>query len=68
MITDPNYLLLHIFILQNAYHCFCGNKYGRYGKATGQCKKRCTGNKRQNCGSNWRMVVYQLKKGKHINT
>ena len=39
------------FGLQNGDSCFCGTKYGRYGKiADSFCNKKCTGNSEENCG------------------
>uniref|UniRef100_A0A1I8HTR8 WSC domain-containing protein n=1 Tax=Macrostomum lignano TaxID=282301 RepID=A0A1I8HTR8_9PLAT len=44
---------------QAASYCFCGDKYGRYGKATdSDCHSRCSGNRRQICGGGWRNSVY----------
>ena len=47
---------------QFARQCFCGNSFGRYGKAPAkQCNYKCSGNTRVNCGGYWRNSVYRLR-------
>lgn len=43
--------------LQYSNQCFCGNRYGTYGKAT-NCNKNCSGNKDYICGGTWANSVY----------
>ncbi len=38
-------------------HCFCGNSYGRLGRAS-NCTAKCGGNKSQTCGGSWANSVY----------
>lgn len=46
---------------QFARQCFCGNSYGRYGRAAAkECNYKCSGNARQNCGGYWRNSIYKL--------
>uniref|UniRef100_A0A1I8HPB6 WSC domain-containing protein n=1 Tax=Macrostomum lignano TaxID=282301 RepID=A0A1I8HPB6_9PLAT len=45
--------------VQYASQCFCGNKYGRYGKgAAHTCSMACNGKKDEICGGVWRNNVY----------
>jgi len=49
---------------QFSKQCFCGNTFGRYGKApSGECKYKCSGNQKQNCGGYWRNSVYAVRGG-----
>ncbi len=50
---------------QFSTHCFCGNSFGNYGKAPKQdeCKYRCKGNEKTNCGGYWRNSVYKIGLG-----
>ncbi len=43
--------------------CFCGNSYGKYGRASDQadCNYPCKGNTRANCGGYWRNSVYKIR-------
>ena len=45
---------------QYADYCFCGNSYGKYGKAD-NCNMPCTGNKNEICGGAWANSVYALE-------
>ncbi|XP_048578059.1 WSC domain-containing protein 2 isoform X2 [Nematostella vectensis] len=46
---------------QNANSCFCGNSYGKHGKASDtDCSKACTGNSNLKCGGQWRASVYRV--------
>jgi len=44
---------------QNTAQCFCGNTYGRSGKAN-NCNRPCKGNPNQMCGGRWANSVYDL--------
>ncbi|XP_022799604.1 uncharacterized protein LOC111337536 isoform X3 [Stylophora pistillata] len=47
------------FGLQDADKCFCGHRYGKYGKADdAQCNMPCKGNDKENCGGNATNMVY----------
>ncbi|XP_067038773.1 uncharacterized protein [Acropora muricata] len=47
------------FGLQNADVCYCGHRYGRYGKADeALCNMPCKGNDKENCGGNSTNMVY----------
>ncbi len=46
---------------QYSFQCFCGNNYGRYGKAS-NCNSPCKGNAKQTCGGTWANNVYQIVK------
>lgn len=47
---------------QFSKQCFCGNSYGRYGKAPyRECNMSCSGDVRQKCGGSWRNSVYRLR-------
>jgi hypothetical protein len=40
---------------QDGHQCFCGNSYGKYGRARdAECDKPCRGNSRETCGGFWR--------------
>jgi hypothetical protein len=39
--------------------CFCGNSYGRSGRAN-NCNMRCSGNPAQTCGGSWANSVYRV--------
>ena len=45
--------------VQYSKQCFCGNSYGRYGRAT-NCNMRCSGNKSQICGGSWANTIYKI--------
>jgi hypothetical protein len=48
------------FGTQNTNECFCGNSYGKHGKAAeNTCNQRCNGNNGQICGGTWRLSIYQ---------
>ena len=39
------------FGMQDGKECFCGKKYGKYGKLSdGECNLKCKGNSEQSCG------------------
>lgn len=40
--------------------CFCGNRYGKSGKAD-NCNMKCSGNNRQICGGSWANSVYSTE-------
>ncbi|XP_041366847.1 cell surface hyaluronidase-like [Gigantopelta aegis] len=44
--------------VQNGYRCVCGTAYGAYGRATGGCTKRCSGNSTQMCGGKMKNDVF----------
>lgn len=44
--------------------CFCGNSYGKSGKAT-NCNMPCAGNKSEICGGSWANSVYGLDEDDH---
>jgi hypothetical protein len=47
------------FGLQGYYYCYCGYKYGAYGKRPeGECSYNCSGDKSKKCGGSWRNSVY----------
>jgi hypothetical protein len=46
---------------QYSSQCFCGNSYGRYGKAS-NCNMPCKGDANQKCGGTWANLVYQIAK------
>jgi hypothetical protein len=41
--------------------CFCGNRYGTFGKAN-NCNMRCSGDSSEICGGSWANSVYKAKK------
>lgn len=41
--------------------CFCGNRYGTFGKAN-NCNMKCSGNSSEICGGSWANSVYKAKK------
>ncbi len=43
--------------VQYSYQCFCGNSYGKYGRAD-NCDMRCSGNSHKICGGSWANSVY----------
>jgi len=47
--------------LQYSKQCFCGNSYGKYGRAN-NCNMRCSGNYNQTCGGVWANSVYRVSK------
>ncbi len=44
---------------QNGNQCFCGNSYGKHGKAT-NCDTKCAGNSNEICGGSWANSLYEL--------
>ncbi len=40
--------------------CFCGNTYGKSGKAD-NCNMKCGGDNRQKCGGTWANSVYSVE-------
>ncbi|XP_078359625.1 uncharacterized protein LOC144644082 isoform X4 [Oculina patagonica] len=47
------------FGLQDADKCFCGHRYGKYGRADeALCNMPCKGNDKENCGGNSTNMVY----------
>lgn len=52
--------------LQYGYLCFCGNKYGKYGKAdNSECSSLCFGDKTRNCGAFWHNSIFAVDGEKH---
>lgn len=48
---------------QFSSYCYCGNSYGRYGKApSNECNSPCSGNAKEKCGGSWRNSVYKTGK------
>ncbi len=45
--------------VQYSSQCFCGNSYGKYGRAT-NCNMKCTGDKNQTCGGSWANNIYNV--------
>ena len=45
---------------QASSYCFCGNSYGKYGKAD-NCNVKCSGSSGQTCGGNYANSVYRAK-------
>jgi hypothetical protein len=46
--------------LQYGGYCFCGNRYGRYGKRPRlECVTPCEKDKRKTCGGPWRNHIYR---------
>jgi hypothetical protein len=46
--------------VQYGSYCFCGNSYGRYGKAPeSECNMPCSGDPNIKCGGTWRNSVYR---------
>lgn len=45
--------------LQSQNQCFCGDTYGKYGAAEGECTKRCVGDKSTICGGTWANSIYE---------
>ena len=55
------------FGLQNSDQCYCGHRYGKYGKADdSMCNKKCRDNKDENCGGKSANVVYFFGLGKLV--
>ncbi len=48
--------------LQYSRYCFCGNSYGKLGKAN-NCNMPCAGNKSEICGGGWANSVYRVTAG-----
>jgi len=49
------------FGVQDGKQCFCGERYGTYGKAPeSDCQSKCGDNPKQNCGGFWRNSVYEV--------
>ncbi|XP_065639356.1 uncharacterized protein LOC100203426 isoform X12 [Hydra vulgaris] len=54
------------FGLQNGIFCFCGNKYGKYGKiADSFCNKMCPGNSEENCGGEFANNLFFFGRSKN---
>ena len=50
--------------LQYGYLCFCGDKFGKYGRANdSDCDSLCFGDKTRNCGSFWHNSIFAVGKG-----
>ncbi len=45
---------------QSGRWCFCGDSYGRSGKA-GNCDVKCAGNSNDVCGGEWANSVYDIR-------
>ncbi len=45
--------------VQYGSQCFCGNSYGKYGRAN-NCIMRCSGNSRETCGGFWSNLVFEV--------
>ena len=45
--------------LQYSSYCFCGNSYGKHGKAN-NCNMPCSGEHDKTCGGSWANSVYDL--------
>ena len=45
--------------LQSQNQCFCGDSYGKFGEAPGECVKRCIGNVEMICGGTWANSIYE---------
>ncbi|HHB76261.1 MAG TPA: hypothetical protein ENK84_06935, partial [Desulfobulbus sp.] len=48
--------------LQYSRYCFCGDTYGKSGKAY-NCNMPCAGHKSETCGGGWANSVYRISKG-----
>ena len=46
--------------VQYGSQCFCGNSYGKYGRAN-NCDMPCSGNRSQICGGFWANSVYSTR-------
>ncbi|MBF0287399.1 MAG: WSC domain-containing protein [SAR324 cluster bacterium] len=44
---------------QNGNQCWCGNSYGKWGKAA-NCTRSCNGDSRKTCGGPWANSVYAV--------
>ena len=52
--------------LQYSGNCFCGNRYGKYGRLSdNSCQSLCNGNKNEFCGGAWANSIYQSEKIKN---
>lgn len=52
--------------LQYGYLCFCGDKFGKYGRADDrECDSLCFGDKTRNCGSFWHNSIFSVDNTKH---
>ena len=45
--------------VQYSGYCFCGNSYGKYGRAA-NCNMRCSGDKSKICGGSWANSIYNI--------
>ncbi|XP_020619537.1 protein transport protein SEC31-like [Orbicella faveolata] len=55
--------------LQYGYLCFCGDKFGKYGRADDRdCDSLCFGDKTRNCGSFWHNSIFSVGKDFDSNT
>jgi len=52
---------------QYGINCFCGDSYGKYGKAT-NCDMKCAGNSSEICGGSWANSVYDVSAGSTTST
>jgi len=52
---------------QYGAHCFCGNSYGKYGKAT-NCDMKCAGDSNEICGGSWANSIYEVSTGSSTST
>ncbi|HEY8077055.1 MAG TPA: WSC domain-containing protein [Labilithrix sp.] len=51
----------HFAGVQFTNQCFCGDSYGRFGKAPiEECNAVCAGDAQQRCGGTWRNTVYAI--------
>lgn len=50
-----------VFGMQVGGQCFCGHKFGKYGKST-NCKSICPGNRRHKCGGGWANSVFAIER------
>lgn len=44
---------------QYANQCFCGNSYGKTGRAS-NCNMTCSGDKNEKCGGSWANSIYEI--------
>ena len=45
--------------VQYSGYCFCGNRYGKYGRAA-NCNMHCSGDKSKICGGSWANGIYDV--------
>ena len=52
--------------VQYSYLCFCGNKFGKYGRVPdSECSSRCYGDKNRFCGAFWHNSIYSVDGQRH---